>query len=114
MRLVVEQGTAATTFVDNPYRDRIWGKTGSSERPDGSGGHTTDSWFVGVIEPDELDPAADAGPAHHEMAVVCAMPGAGLGGTHAGEVVDRLMRHIARRHHWRPLSPPTRDALAEH
>jgi len=85
---VVSEGTAATTFGDNPHRDRIWGKTGSAERATGGGGLVTDSWFAGVLE-------AEA-PGEPAIAVVCVMPGAGLGGTHAAEVVDRIMRYHAR------------------
>jgi cell division protein FtsW (lipid II flippase) len=90
LRRVVAHGTAATTFGDNPYQDRIWGKTGSAERATPGGGLVTDSWFVGVLEPPLDQPAA------HPVVVVCVMPGAGLGGTHAAEVVDRVSRYLAR------------------
>ena len=58
------------------------------------GTHVVDSWFVGVIEP----PASH--PDDHPVALACVMPGAGLGGTHAAEVVDRLVRRIARERGW--------------
>ncbi len=91
---VVGHGTAATTFCDNPYRHLVLGKTGSAERPGADGTHVVDSWFVGVIEP----PASH--PDDHPVALACVMPGAGLGGTHAAEVVERLMRRIARERGW--------------
>lgn len=95
----VLDGTASTAFCDNPYRARIWGKTGSSERPGPDGGHVTDSWFVGVIEPPDVD-LESADPTRHPVAVACVVPGAGLGGTHAAEVADRLMREVARLRGW--------------
>lgn len=97
---VVEGGTASTTFCDNPYRGLLWGKTGSAERPSPEGGHVTDSWFVGVMEP----PAER--PEDHPLAFACVMPGAGLGATHAAEVVDRLSRHAARTREWAPHMVP--------
>ncbi len=96
---VVQEGTAAVAFEDNPYRDRCWGKTGSAERPGPDGGHVTDSWFVVVIEPDEADLGSED-RRHHPVAVACVMPGAGLGGTHAAEVVDRWVRVLARTRGW--------------
>jgi cell division protein FtsI/penicillin-binding protein 2 len=96
---VVREGTAATAFCDNPYRARIWGKTGSSERPGPDGGHVTDSWFVGVIEPPDAD-LDTRDRTRHPVAVACVVPGAGLGGTHAAEVADRLMRDVARSRGW--------------
>ena len=95
LRGVITGGTAETTFCDNPYRSRIWGKTGSAERPAAAGGHVTDSWFVGVMEPPEAH--AD----DHAIAFACVLPGAGLGATHAAEVVDRLSRFVARERAWK-------------
>ena len=91
---VISHGTAVTTFCDNPYRHLVLGKTGSAERPGPDGTHVVDSWFVGVIEP----PASH--PGDNPVALACVMPGAGLGGTHAAEVVERLMRRIARERGW--------------
>jgi len=91
---VVTHGTASLTFCDNPYRSRILGKTGSAERPGPDGTHVVDSWFVAVIQP------PPSHPDDHPVAVACVMPGAGLGGTHAAEVVDRLARQIARQRGW--------------
>ncbi len=97
MRQVVAAGTASTPMSDNPYRGRVFGKTGSSERPGSHGALVTDSWFVGVLEPEHED-AGSPDPAHHPQVVVCVMPSAGLGGTHAADVADRMIRHMARRH----------------
>jgi len=91
---VVATGTAEITFCDNPYRSRVGGKTGSAERPAAAGGHVTDSWFVAVMEP------PDDHPDDHAVAFACVIPGAGLGATHAGEVVDRLSRFLARERGW--------------
>ena len=96
MRRVVAAGTASTPMSDNPYRERIFGKTGSSERPGTHGSLLTDSWFVGVLEPADED-VDSPDPARHPQVVVCVMPSAGLGGTHAADVADRMIRHMARR-----------------
>ena len=91
---VVSQGTASLTFCDNPYAERVIGKTGSAERPGPDGTLVVDSWFVAVIQP------PPSHPDDHPVAIACVLPGAGLGGTHAAEVVDRLSRQIARQRGW--------------
>jgi cell division protein FtsI/penicillin-binding protein 2 len=90
---VVRVGTASRAFAENPYRERILGKTGSSQRVDAQGIPRTDSWFAGVVLPPE-------GVAEHPVVLVAVLPGAGLGGAHAARVVDGLSRALAAARGW--------------
>jgi len=82
---VIRVGTARSAFADNPHRASILGKTGSSQRIDAQGVPRTDSWFAGAVVPD--------GGAH-PIVIVAVLPGAGLGGAHAAEVVDAFSRAL--------------------
>lgn len=90
---VVQTGTAAAAFRDNPHRDLVIGKTGSSQRIDAHGVPRTDSWFAGVVAPPR---------GHDEGAIVlvAVLPGAGLGGAHAAEVIDSLSRDVVVARGW--------------
>ena len=93
LRSVVREGTAARAFSDHPVRDLLIGKTGSSQRVDGHGLPRTDSWFAGAVLPPD---GADGAP----VVLVAVLPGAGLGGRHAAEVVDQLSRRIIEARGW--------------
>ena len=90
---VVRAGTASRAFATNPYRHRIFGKTGSSQRVDAKGLPRTDSWFAGVVLPPE-------GTAESPVVLVAVLPGAGLGGEHAARVVDGVSRALAAARGW--------------
>jgi cell division protein FtsI/penicillin-binding protein 2 len=85
---VVERGTAARAFADHPAPELVLGKTGSAQRIDPWGVSRTDAWFAGaLLPPPQL---RDASP----VAVVVVLPGAGLGGSHAAELADRIGRDV--------------------
>jgi len=90
---VVMKGTAARAFSDNPWRERIIGKTGSSQRIDGAGLDRTDAWFGGAMLPPE-------GSDDSSVVIVCVLPGGGLGGRHAAEIVDNVSREVLRIRGW--------------
>ncbi len=95
---VVRKGTARAAFADNPHKDRVLGKTGSAQRRDRNGLQRTDAWFAGAV----LGPSDKAAP----VVVVCLLPGAGLGGQTAAEVVDQFSRDVVLVRGWdedRPL-----------
>jgi len=91
---VIQTGTAASAFRDTPHRDLVVGKTGSSQRIDGHGVPRTDSWFAAVVSPPEDGP--DAPP----VVLVAVLPGAGLGGAHAAEVVEALSHSVVASRGW--------------
>ncbi len=108
LRAVVDQGSAKLAFADNPYRGHVFGKTGTSERPGPGGKHVTDSWFTGFIEPPEGSPDSP-------VAFACVMPGAGLGGTHSAEVIERWLAFLVRYRGWEdgyPRSGSSGDSLS--
>ena len=84
---VVERGTAARAFSDHPRRDLMLGKTGSAQRVDQDGVSRTDAWFVGALMP-------PAGAEGAPVVFVAVLPGGGLGGRTAAEVVDALSREV--------------------
>lgn len=90
---VVTSGTAARALSDNPWRRRMLGKTGSAQRIDGEGLGRTDAWFAAAMLPPE-------GSADSPVVIVCVLPGAGLGGRHAAEVVDAVSREVLRARGW--------------
>jgi hypothetical protein len=92
---VVRVGTASHAFADNPYRDHILGKTGSSQRIDGRGIPRTDSWFAGAVLPPD-------GVAGSPVVLVAVLPGAGLGGAHAAVVVEAVSRAVVASRGWAP------------
>ena len=94
---VVRRGTARAAFADNPHRDRILGKTGSAQRRDRNGLARTDAWFAGAV----LGPSDKFAP----VVVVCLLPGAGLGGQTAAEVVDQFSRDVVLVRGWDAPSP---------
>ena len=90
---VVSEGTAARALGDNPWRERMLGKTGSAQRIDGQGLHRTDAWFAAAMRPPE-------GSEDSPVVIVCLLPGGGLGGRHAAEVVDGVSREVLRARGW--------------
>jgi hypothetical protein len=90
---VVARGTAARALGDNPWREHMLGKTGSAQRIDGQGLHRTDAWFAAAMRAPE---DSEDSP----VVIVCLLPGAGLGGRHAAEVVDGLSREVLRVRGW--------------
>jgi cell division protein FtsI/penicillin-binding protein 2 len=94
---VVRRGTASRAFSDHPHRELMLGKTGSAQRVDSDGVTRTDAWFVGAIVP----PAGADGP---PVVLVVVLPGGGLGGRIAAEVVDALSREVILLRGW-DLSP---------
>ena len=98
---VVQRGTAARAFADNPRRDRIVGKTGSAQRVDADGLTRTDGWFAAAVLPPE---GSDEAP----LVIVVVLPGAGLGGRHPAALADRLSRDLAALHGWQEAEPVSR------
>ena len=90
---VVMRGTATRALGDNPWRENMLGKTGSAQRIDGQGLRRTDAWFAVAMRPPE-----DSGDS--PVVIVCLLPGGGLGGRHAAEVVDGLSREVLRQRGW--------------
>ena len=90
---VVAKGTASRALGDNPWRERMLGKTGSAQRIDGQGLKRTDAWFAAAMRPPE---GSDDAP----VVIVCVLPGGGLGGRHAAEVVDGVSREVLRARGW--------------
>jgi len=90
---VVAVGTASRALGDNPWRARMLGKTGSAQRIDGQGLQRTDAWFAAAMRPPE-------GSEDAPVVIVCVLPGGGLGGRHAAEVVDGVSREVLRTRGW--------------
>jgi hypothetical protein len=90
---VVMKGTASRALGDNPWRERMLGKTGSAQRIDGEGLERTDAWFAAALRPPE-------GSGEAPVVIVCVLPGGGLGGRHAAEVVDAVSRDVLRARGW--------------
>jgi len=84
---VVLRGTAARAFSDHPQRHLLLGKTGSAQRVDGDGVSRTDAWFAGAVVP-------PSGAAGRPVVIVAVLPGGGLGGRTAAEVVDAFSRRL--------------------
>ncbi|MCO4774176.1 MAG: hypothetical protein KDA24_29365, partial [Deltaproteobacteria bacterium] len=103
LHAVVLKGTAARAFSDNPDRSLVFGKTGSSQRIDAQGVPRTDSWFGGVVMPPE-------GGVGHPVVLVGVLPGAGLGGAHAAEVVDAFSRAVVKARGWGVRMPGGPDS----
>jgi hypothetical protein len=90
---VVLRGTASRAFSDHPRRELMLGKTGSAQRVDSDGVTRTDAWFAGAIVPPE-------GAAGRPVVFVAVLPGGGLGGRTAAEVVDALSRELILLRGW--------------
>jgi len=98
LRQVVRKGTASRAFSDHPQRHLLLGKTGSAQRVSSDGVSRTDAWFAGAVVP----PADQEG---NPVVFVAVIPGGGLGGRTAAEVVDALSRELIALRGWDP--PPS-------
>jgi cell division protein FtsI/penicillin-binding protein 2 len=112
LHAVVRSGTARRAFSDHPRPELVLGKTGSAHRIDGNGVPRTDAWFAGAVVPPD---GVEGSP----VVVVAVLPGAGLGGRSAAEVVDALSRDLIALRGWRSPIPAmdsvlTRPDLTSH
>ena len=84
MQAVVIKGTGGVVFRASPYRNKLYGKTGTSER--GKPGLFDNSWWTCFVE----------GPDGKIYAIAACFPDAGEGAHHAADCVKRVLDKLWR------------------
>jgi cell division protein FtsI/penicillin-binding protein 2 len=84
MKGVVIKGTGGMVFRASPYRNKLYGKTGTSER--GKPGLFDNSWWTCFVE----------GPDGKVYAIAACFPDAGEGAHHAADCVKRVLDQLWR------------------
>jgi cell division protein FtsI/penicillin-binding protein 2 len=84
MQAVVIKGTGGVVFKASPYRNKLYGKTGTSER--GKPGLFDNSWWTCFVQ----------GPDGKVYAIAACFPDAGEGAHHAADCVKRVLDKLWR------------------
>ena len=88
MQKVVIKGTGGLTFRASPFRNKLYGKTGTSER--GKPGLFDNSWWTCFVE----------APNGKVYTIAACFPDAGEGAHHAADCVKRVLDKMFRYNGW--------------